>query len=99
MHASASVALPTFKIFCDILRNQCENPANPMFIHYLFESLAICTKVAASAGLHHEAEQLLLELLWSIISEPDHDFTPYALQVTYKKNISLSKTTSSLSTC
>ncbi|XP_053990682.1 exportin-2-like isoform X1 [Hylaeus volcanicus] len=77
----ASVALPTFKIFCDILRTQCENPSNPMFIHYLFESLAICTKVAASAGLHHEAEQLLLELLWSIISEPDHDFTPYALQM------------------
>lgn len=80
-HTVTSVVFPTLEALRDLLRSQCDCTSNPIFVHFLFESIALCTKLASKSGRHAEAEQILLETLSTIITQPDHDFTPYALQM------------------
>lgn len=81
LYAVSPVVLPTLTSLRDLLKKQSDSSSNPMFAHFLFESIALCTHIAAQAGRHAEAEQVLLETFSTIIMQPDHDFVPYVLQV------------------
>lgn len=56
---------------------------NPIFAHYLFESICTASRIAASLGQQATVESTLMPTLAPIVANGEHDFNPYALQVGY----------------
>ncbi len=59
-----------------ILEALLRNPANPRFLHYVFELLALCLKYA-----HESYIELVLPALLAILGNDVQEFVPYTFQV------------------
>lgn len=59
-----------------ILEALLRNPANPRFLHYVFELLALCLKYA-----HASYIELVLPALLAILANDVQEFVPYTFQV------------------
>ncbi|XP_061996202.1 exportin-2 [Rosa rugosa] len=66
-----------------ILNKACENPKNPVFNHYIFESVAVLVKRACGkdASLISIFEINLFPSIQKILVEDVQEFYPYALQL------------------
>ena len=66
-----------------LLARVCTNPHNPVFNHFLFESIAAVIKFvcAANAGAVAEFEKLLFPPFQSVLAQEVTELTPYVFQV------------------
>ncbi|EOA39589.1 hypothetical protein CARUB_v10008209mg [Capsella rubella] len=66
-----------------ILSEVCKNPKNPVFNHYLFESVAVLVRRACerNVSLVPEFERALLPSLQMILDNDVSEFLPYAFQL------------------
>jgi exportin-2 (importin alpha re-exporter) len=65
-----------------VLTNVAKNPSNPLFSHYLFESIGFTLALAGDDGNQCAAiEGLLWQPLFSILAEDTVELLPYALQI------------------
>ncbi|XP_075474708.1 exportin-2-like [Primulina tabacum] len=80
---SREVALPCINGLTIILNRVCENPKNPVFNHYLFESVALLIRRACERdpSLISILETSLLPTLQMILSRDVSEFFPYAFQL------------------
>lgn len=80
---SREIADPCITGLILILNKACENPKNPVFNHYIFESLAVLLKRACGkdASLISIFERSLFPSLQKILGEDVTEFFPYAFQL------------------
>ncbi|XP_009336759.2 exportin-2 [Pyrus x bretschneideri] len=80
---SFEIADPCIKGLTLLLNKACENPKNPIFNHYLFESVAVLVKRACgkNASLISLFETSLFPSLQKILGEDVTEFFPYAFQL------------------
>ncbi|KAI4303422.1 hypothetical protein MLD38_039056 [Melastoma candidum] len=77
------IAAPSIAGLTSILSEVCKNPKNPVFNHYLFESVAVLVRRAceADAGLISSFEASLFPSLQTILANDVAEFFPYAFQL------------------
>ncbi|EPS57349.1 hypothetical protein M569_17469, partial [Genlisea aurea] len=82
-HPSPDIAIPCINGLANVLNRVCENPKNPVFNHYLFESLALLIKRACGqeATIITALESGILPSLQMILSRDVSEFFPYAFQL------------------
>ncbi|KAL2468838.1 Exportin-2 [Forsythia ovata] len=82
-NVSHEVALPCINGLTSVLNRVCENPKNPVFNHYLFESVALLIRRACEQdpSLITALETSLLPSLQMILSRDVTEFFPYAFQL------------------
>ncbi|PIN17337.1 Nuclear export receptor CSE1/CAS (importin beta superfamily) [Handroanthus impetiginosus] len=82
-NVSQEVALPCVNGLATILNRVCENPKNPIFNHYMFESVALLIRRACEhePSLISAFETSLLPVLQMILSRDVSEFCPYAFQL------------------
>ncbi|CAA2965340.1 exportin-2-like [Olea europaea subsp. europaea] len=82
-NVSRDVALPCINGLTTVLNKVCENPKNPIFNHYLFESVALLVRRACEQdpSLISAFETSLLPSLQMILSRDVTEFFPYAFQL------------------
>eukprot|EP00929_Paragymnodinium_shiwhaense_P109893 TRINITY_DN76496_c0_g1_i1.p1 TRINITY_DN76496_c0_g1~~TRINITY_DN76496_c0_g1_i1.p1 ORF type:complete len:980 (+),score=200.37 TRINITY_DN76496_c0_g1_i1:116-3055(+) len=73
-------ALMSLRGFVQIVDLAAVNPANPDYIHNIFEGIAICIKMLVPAR-EADVEQLLLPVIGRILDKNFADFLPYAFQL------------------
>ncbi|KAK9910160.1 hypothetical protein M0R45_034134 [Rubus argutus] len=80
---SREIAGPCITGLTLILNKACENPKNPVFNHYVFESVAVLVKRACGkdASLISIFETNLFPSIQKILVEDVQEFYPYALQL------------------
>ncbi|KAI3444397.1 hypothetical protein Pfo_001062 [Paulownia fortunei] len=82
-NVSQEVALPCINGLATVLNRVCENPKNPVFNHYLFESVALLIRRACEQDplIISAFETSLLPSLQMILSRDISEFFPYAFQL------------------
>ncbi|VVB03515.1 unnamed protein product [Arabis nemorensis] len=67
----------------DVLSKVCENPKNPIFNHYIFESVAVLVRRGCERDISHISafEASLFPSLQDILVKDITEFLPYALQL------------------
>ncbi|KAL0464932.1 UNVERIFIED_CONTAM: Exportin-2 [Sesamum latifolium] len=82
-NVSHEVALPCINGLATVLNRVCENPKNPVFNHYLFESVALLIRRACEQdpSIISAFETSLLPSLQLILSRDVSEFFPYAFQL------------------
>lgn len=82
-NVSHDVALPCINGLATVLNRVCENPKNPIFNHYLFESVALLIRRACEKdpSIITAFETSLLPSLQMILSRDVTEFFPYAFQL------------------
>ncbi|XP_051129556.1 exportin-2-like [Andrographis paniculata] len=82
-NVSRDVALPCINGLASFLNRVCENPKNPIFNHYLFESVALLIKRACEQdpSIISDLETSLLPSVQVILSRDITEFFPYAFQL------------------
>ncbi|KAK6142676.1 hypothetical protein DH2020_023024 [Rehmannia glutinosa] len=82
-NVSHEVALPCINGLATVLNRVCENPKNPAFNHYMFESVALLIRRACEQdpSLISAFETSLLPSLQMILSRDVSEFFPYAFQL------------------
>ncbi|KAK4476329.1 hypothetical protein RD792_015475 [Penstemon davidsonii] len=82
-NVSHEVALPCINGLATVLNRVCQNPKNPVFNHYLFESVALLIRRACEQdpSLISAFEKSLLPILDMILSKDVSEFFPYAFQL------------------
>ncbi|KAK6142691.1 hypothetical protein DH2020_023039 [Rehmannia glutinosa] len=82
-NVSREVALPCINGLATVLNRVCENPKNPAFNHYMFESVALLIRRACEQdpSLISAFETSLLPSLQMILSRDVSEFFPYAFQL------------------
>ncbi|KAG8391954.1 hypothetical protein BUALT_Bualt01G0240900 [Buddleja alternifolia] len=82
-NVSHEVALPCINGLTTVLNRVCENPKNPTFNHYLFESVALLIRRACEQdpSIISAFETSLLPSLQMILSRDISEFFPYAFQL------------------
>ncbi|XP_027115455.2 exportin-2 [Coffea arabica] len=80
---SREVALPCINGLTTVLNRVCENPKNPVFNHYLFESVAVLIRRASEKdpSLISAFEASLFPCLQFILARDINEFFPYAFQL------------------
>ncbi|XVE73690.1 hypothetical protein DITRI_Ditri11bG0139400 [Diplodiscus trichospermus] len=80
---SSEIAGPCIGGLTFILNEVCKNPKNPIFNHYLFESVAILIRRACErdASLISAFEASLFPSLQTILANDVTEFLPYAFQL------------------
>ncbi|EOA26521.1 hypothetical protein CARUB_v10022574mg [Capsella rubella] len=80
---SAEVAGPCIGGLTSILTEVCKNPKNPIFNHYLFESVAVLVRRACerNISLISAFETSLFPSLQMILANDITEFLPYAFQL------------------
>ncbi|KAL8494897.1 hypothetical protein ACS0TY_019165 [Phlomoides rotata] len=80
---SRDVAVPCINGLTTVLNRVCENPKNPVFNHYLFESVAVLIRRACEQdpSIISTFETHLLPILQIILSRDVSEFFPYAFQL------------------
>ncbi|KAI5647112.1 hypothetical protein M9H77_33117 [Catharanthus roseus] len=80
---SRDVALPCITGLTRVLNRVCENPKNPVFNHYLFESVAVLIRRASEKdpSLISAFEANLFPSLQMILARDVSEFFPYAFQL------------------
>ncbi|KAJ4823621.1 hypothetical protein Tsubulata_039712 [Turnera subulata] len=80
---SAEIAAPCIAGLTSILNEVCKNPKNPIFNHYLFESVAVLVRRACkgNVSLLPAFESSLLPSLQIILGNDVTEFLPYAFQL------------------
>lgn len=80
---SQGVAAPSIAGLTSVLNEVCKNPKNPVFNHYLFESVAVLIRRACEgdASLISTFEASLFPTLQTILSNDVTEFFPYAFQL------------------
>ncbi|XP_010506660.1 PREDICTED: exportin-2 [Camelina sativa] len=80
---SAEVAGPCIGGLTSILNDVCKNPKNPIFNHYLFESVAVLVRRACERdiSLISAFETSLFPSLQMILANDITEFLPYAFQL------------------
>ncbi|KAG7575139.1 Armadillo-type fold [Arabidopsis suecica] len=80
---SAEVAGPCIGGLTSILSEVCKNPKNPIFNHYLFESVAVLVRRACERdiSLTSAFETSLFPSLQMILANDITEFLPYAFQL------------------
>uniref|UniRef100_A0A1J3EFA2 Exportin-2 n=1 Tax=Noccaea caerulescens TaxID=107243 RepID=A0A1J3EFA2_NOCCA len=80
---SGEVAGPCIKGLTDILSEVCKNPKNPIFNHYIFESVAVLIRRACERdiSLLSAFETSLFPSLQRILADDIAEFLPYAFQL------------------
>ncbi|MFQ6619871.1 hypothetical protein Gotur_000158 [Gossypium turneri] len=80
---SSEIAGPCIAGLTSILNEVCKNPRNPIFNHYLFESVAILIRRACErdASLISAFEGSLFPSLQTILANDVTEFLPYAFQL------------------
>ncbi|KAE8662454.1 Exportin-2 [Hibiscus syriacus] len=80
---SREIAGPCIVGLTSILNEVCKNPKNPIFNHYLFESVAILVRRACErdASLISAFESSLFPSLQTILATDVTEFLPYAFQL------------------
>ncbi|XVF73012.1 hypothetical protein PTKIN_Ptkin12aG0167400 [Pterospermum kingtungense] len=80
---SGEIAGPCIGGLTSILNEVCKNPKNPIFNHYLFESVAILIRRACErdASLISAFEASLFPSLQTILANDVTEFLPYAFQL------------------
>ncbi|KAL7125678.1 hypothetical protein ABFS83_14G132800 [Erythranthe nasuta] len=82
-NVSREVALPCINGLATVLNRVCENPKNPVFNHYMFESVAVLIRRACEQDptLISAFETSLLPCLQMILARDVSEFFPYAFQL------------------
>lgn len=82
-NVSHEVALPCINGLATVLNRVCENPKNPVFNHYMFESVAVLIRRACeqNPSLISAFETSLLPSLQMILARDVSEFFPYAFQL------------------
>ncbi|KAI3449282.1 hypothetical protein Pfo_005947 [Paulownia fortunei] len=82
-NVSHEVALPCINGLATVLNRVCENPKNPVFNHYMFESVAVLIRRACeqNPSVISAFETSLLPSLQMILSRDVSEFFPYAFQL------------------
>lgn len=82
-NVSQDVAVPCINGLATVLNRVCENPKNPVFNHYLFESVAVLIRRACEQdpSIISAFETSLLPILQIILSRDVSEFFPYAFQL------------------
>ncbi|OMJ30372.1 Exportin-2 [Smittium culicis] len=77
------IAQPIFTQLCAILETVCKNPSNPVFNHYLFESIGSLSKFTCSSNPSalQLIESKLFPLFQLILESEISDFMPYVFQI------------------
>lgn len=80
---SPEVASPCITGLTTVLNRVCENPKNPIFNHYLFESVAVLVRRACEkhSSLVPAFEASLFPSLQTILAKDVSEFFPYAFQL------------------
>ncbi|KAK2650059.1 hypothetical protein Ddye_017548 [Dipteronia dyeriana] len=80
---STEVAGPCISGLTSILNEVCKNPKNPIFNHYLFESVAVLVRRACQRdpSLISPFEASILPSLQMILQNDVSEFLPYAFQL------------------
>ncbi|RAL50876.1 hypothetical protein DM860_005232 [Cuscuta australis] len=80
---SREVALPCITSLTQVLNVVCQNPKNPAFNHYLFESVAVLIRRACErdCSLISAVEESLFPSLEMILAKDVSEFFPYAFQL------------------
>ncbi|KAJ8900448.1 hypothetical protein K2173_025225 [Erythroxylum novogranatense] len=80
---SPNIAGPCIAGLTSILNEVCKNPKNPIFNHYLFESVAVLVRRACERdiSLIHAFEESLFPSLQLILANDVTEFLPYAFQL------------------
>nr|GMD39947.1 Exportin-2 [Ipomoea batatas] len=80
---SREVALPCITGLANVLNRVCQNPKNPVFNHYLFESVAVLVRRACEKdpSLVPGFEGSLFPSLQMILERDVSEFFPYAFQL------------------
>ncbi|KAL3536696.1 hypothetical protein ACH5RR_000062 [Cinchona calisaya] len=80
---SREVTLPCINGLTAVLNRVCENPKNPLFNHYLFESVAVLIRRASEKdpSLISAFEASLFPSLQIILARDISEFFPYAFQL------------------
>ncbi|KAL6126321.1 hypothetical protein ACLB2K_074372 [Fragaria x ananassa] len=80
---SREIVGPCITGLTSVLNKACENPKNPVFNHYVFESVAVLVKRACGkdASLIAVFEINLFPSIQKILVEDVQEFYPYALQL------------------
>lgn len=80
---SREVAIPCINGLAAVLKIVCENPKNPVFNHYLFESVAVLIRRASERdpSLISAFEESLFPCLQLILARDISEFFPYAFQL------------------
>ncbi|KAJ5070245.1 exportin-2 [Anaeramoeba ignava] len=75
----AEVAL---KQLCSILLDICKNPTNPMFNHYLFESIAALIRNCKSENQDLQSfDEVLFPAFDEVLQQEGTDLSPYVFQI------------------
>ncbi|KAL7121590.1 hypothetical protein ACP275_02G191000 [Erythranthe tilingii] len=82
-NVSHEVALPCINGLVSVLNRVCENPKNPIFNHYIFESMALLIRRACEQdpSVITAFETSLLPSLQMILSKDVSEFFPYSFQL------------------
>ncbi|GER36628.1 importin-alpha re-exporter family protein [Striga asiatica] len=82
-NVSREVALPCINGLASVLNRVCENPKNPVFNHYLFESVALLIRRACEQdpSVISAFETSLLPSVQMILARDVSEFFPYAFQL------------------
>ncbi|AFZ81362.1 hypothetical protein BEWA_007710 [Theileria equi strain WA] len=80
--------LLTLEIIIDLIKAVSDNPINPIYNHYLFESLSILLRIHLQSGNNvnlslEKIEEVLIPTLALIIKQEMHSFIPYSFQILY----------------
>ncbi|KAG8653447.1 exportin-2 [Manihot esculenta] len=80
---SAEIAAPCIAGLTSILNEVCKNPKNPIFNHYLFESVAVLVRRACERDVSFipAFETSLFPSLQIILANDVTEFLPYAFQL------------------
>ncbi|OLY82980.1 Exportin-2 [Smittium mucronatum] len=79
----SSIAQPILTQLCGILEKVCKNPSNPIFNHYLFESIGSLSRYTciADPSALPAIESTLFPLFQLILESEISDFMPYVFQI------------------
>tara|TARA_B110000977_G_scaffold100003_1_gene131240 strand:+ start:15818 stop:18799 length:2982 start_codon:yes stop_codon:yes gene_type:complete len=75
------VALICLQKLSSQLLETCQNPKNPTFSHYLFESVAGVLKHAGDSALTQQIEHLLFPPFQHVLQQDIVEFAPYVFQL------------------
>lgn len=77
------VALPCINGLATVLNNVCKNPKNPIFNHYLFESVAVLIRrgTEKDPSLLSDFETQLFPILQTVLAQEILEFYPYTFQL------------------
>eukprot|EP00921_Rhytidocystis_pertsovi_P015405 GHVQ01024488.1.p1 GENE.GHVQ01024488.1~~GHVQ01024488.1.p1 ORF type:complete len:1077 (+),score=135.34 GHVQ01024488.1:85-3315(+) len=74
-------ATATLSQFVEVLKYVANNPSNPSYNHYVFESIAAIVKTNAANQRHSETEAILVPVICTIVRQDVHEFIPYCFQI------------------